>query len=103
MLRIEWPGGGGWGEPLLRDPERVLADVTAGKVSRRRARETYGVVLDTVGRNVDRVRTEQVRARLMRTRKRMKARGGKPSKRAVRVSSETATTWVRGSLRVGGQ
>lgn len=38
-------GGGGYGDPLLREPERVLADVREGYVSFERARDVYGVVL----------------------------------------------------------
>lgn len=39
-------GGGGYGDPLERDPERVLADVLDGKVSAEAAAERYGVVVD---------------------------------------------------------
>ena len=38
-------GGGGWGDPLERDPELVRADVLEELVSREAAREQYGVVL----------------------------------------------------------
>jgi N-methylhydantoinase B len=38
-------GGGGWGEPLDRDPALVRTDVIEELVSRRIAEETYGVVL----------------------------------------------------------
>jgi N-methylhydantoinase B len=38
-------GGGGWGDPLERDPSLVRADVIEQLVSRRRAEEAYGVVL----------------------------------------------------------
>jgi N-methylhydantoinase B len=38
-------GGGGWGDPLERDPALVRADVIEEFVSRRRAEEAYGVVL----------------------------------------------------------
>jgi N-methylhydantoinase B len=37
-------GGGGWGDPLDRDPELVRADVSEELVSRLAAREHYGVV-----------------------------------------------------------
>ena len=33
IVRIETTGGGGWGDPLDRDPERVALDVLQGKVS----------------------------------------------------------------------
>ena len=38
-------GGGGWGDPLERDPEAVRADVVAELVSREAARSDYGVVI----------------------------------------------------------
>ncbi|GAA2104393.1 MULTISPECIES: hydantoinase B/oxoprolinase family protein [Brevibacterium] len=37
-------GGGGYGDPLDRDPRRVLEDVLDGYVSRRAAEEEYGVL-----------------------------------------------------------
>ncbi len=45
--RIEvWTtGGGGWGDPLEREPERVLDDVLNGKLSSEAAADSYGVVL----------------------------------------------------------
>lgn len=39
-------GGGGWGEPGLREIERVVEDVRNGWVSVAAARSDYGVVLD---------------------------------------------------------
>ena len=38
-------GGGGWGDPLARDPEAVLADLRLGYITVEDAREVYGVVL----------------------------------------------------------
>jgi N-methylhydantoinase B len=38
-------GGGGWGDPLERDPERVRLDVLEELVSKNAARDDYGVVL----------------------------------------------------------
>jgi N-methylhydantoinase B len=38
-------GGGGFGDPILRDPQAVLTDVREGLVSDRMAREIYGVVI----------------------------------------------------------
>ncbi len=42
-------GGGGWGDPLTRDPQAVADDVRNDKVSRRAALETYAVVLSESG------------------------------------------------------
>ncbi|MGH3043025.1 MAG: hydantoinase B/oxoprolinase family protein, partial [Gaiellaceae bacterium] len=39
-------GGGGYGDPLERDPERVLEDVREGWVTPEQARDAYGVVLN---------------------------------------------------------
>jgi N-methylhydantoinase B len=44
LVRVETTGGGGWGDPLEREPPLVLLDVAQGKVSERAAREDYGVV-----------------------------------------------------------
>jgi N-methylhydantoinase B len=38
-------GGGGWGNPAWRDPERVLEDVREGYISLASARADYGVVI----------------------------------------------------------
>jgi len=44
-IRIQTPSGGGYGDPLERDPERVRRDVIAGKVSVEGARRDYAVVI----------------------------------------------------------
>jgi N-methylhydantoinase B len=49
----ECPGGGGWGDPLKRDPKAVLEDVLDGYVSRVKARTEYGVVLSKNGDKVN--------------------------------------------------
>lgn len=54
-------GGGGWGDPLRRDPGRVLEDVRNGFVSEVRAREVYGVVVDTIRWVVDEAATARRR------------------------------------------
>src|SRR6266851_3593053 len=43
------PAGGGYGDPLLRDPAHVLDDVADGLVSSEAARDDYGVVLTAAG------------------------------------------------------
>jgi N-methylhydantoinase B len=45
LVRITTPGGGGWGDPLKRDPEAVRLDVNRGLVSAESAMVDYGVVL----------------------------------------------------------
>jgi N-methylhydantoinase B len=56
-----WCGGGGFGDPLKRDPERVAKDVLAGLVSRERCQDTYGVMLTAKGR-IDAEATAALRA-----------------------------------------
>ena len=56
---VTW-GGGGWGDPLARDPELVGLEVRRGLVSRR-GRPRYGVVCDESGA-VDAAATEALRS-----------------------------------------
>jgi N-methylhydantoinase B len=60
-VRLETPGGGGFGEPAAREPERVVRDVTLGYVSRDSARRDYKVVLRADG-SLDADATAQARA-----------------------------------------
>jgi N-methylhydantoinase B len=53
-------GGGGYGHPHERDPERVAHDVREGWVSRERAETIYGVALTAAG-SVDADRTARLR------------------------------------------
>ena len=45
VIRIRTTGGGGWGDPLARDPELVVRDVVWRKVSEEAALRDYAVVL----------------------------------------------------------
>ncbi len=58
-IEIQSSGGGGWGSPLDRDPELVLADVIEGYVDIDEARDTYGVVTD--GMRIDADATRRLR------------------------------------------
>lgn len=62
-LLINMPGGGGLGNPLDRDPERVAEDVFFGMVSAEAAKESYGVVLQTDG-SCDHSATTALRRRI---------------------------------------
>lgn len=48
-LRLETPGGGGYGAPFERAPERVARDVAQGFVSREKALSDFGVVVSADG------------------------------------------------------
>lgn len=56
-------GGGGWGDPLDRDPEMVLRDVVDEYVSNESALNHYGVVIETASMTVNRQATESLRKR----------------------------------------
>jgi N-methylhydantoinase B len=67
IVRVVTTGGGGWGDPLEREPALVLADVVEGRVSVERARDDYGVVLigdGTANVAVDEPATKERRAAL---------------------------------------
>ena len=63
IFRLDTPGGGGFGDPFEREPERVLADVREGYVSREAAERDYGVVVAETqdGLTVDAVATARKR------------------------------------------
>jgi N-methylhydantoinase B len=49
VARLELPGGGGFGDPKLRDPELVAGDVADGLLTRDAAERDYGVALTAEG------------------------------------------------------
>jgi N-methylhydantoinase B len=55
-------GGGGWGNPLERDPEKVLWDVKNDFVSLESARNDYGVVIDPQTMTIDQQATARLRS-----------------------------------------
>lgn len=62
-VRLETPGGGGYGNPLIRNASSVAQDVAKGFVSRESALMDYGVALDSSG-DVDVEQTELKRGEL---------------------------------------
>jgi N-methylhydantoinase B len=70
-LSIRAPGGGGYGDPLKRDPAAVLRDVRDGLVSPDAARREYGIVLASDLASVDLAATWALR------------RASEPEQRAV--------------------
>ena len=53
--------GGGYGDPLEREPRLVSGDVTDGLVSLEMARDNYGVVIDQQTNEIDLVATQKLR------------------------------------------
>ncbi len=56
------PGGGGFGDPRTRDPQRVRDDVLDGLITAEEARRDYGVAIDAAGQ-IDLGETARLRAR----------------------------------------
>ncbi len=73
IVRVVTTGGGGWGDPLEREPEWVQRDVIEGKVSLAAAHDDYGVVLrEADGKNplvVDEAATTALREKRKAARK----------------------------------
>ncbi|HJU20181.1 MAG TPA: hydantoinase B/oxoprolinase family protein [Stellaceae bacterium] len=61
FIRLELPGGGGFGNPAERAPEQVALDVADGLISRAAAEEVYRVALAADG-SLDRAATARLRA-----------------------------------------
>jgi N-methylhydantoinase B len=74
IVRIVTTGGGGWGDPLEREPDAVAYDVQCGLVTRKSAKQDYGVVLRRKGLRflVDEAKTVSLRKQMR------KDRGGLP-------------------------
>jgi N-methylhydantoinase B len=70
VYRAVSQGGGGYGDPIDRDPARVAHDVRDGLVSVAWARRAYGVVGDATGA-VDAAATADLRRQLREERRRM--------------------------------
>ena len=100
VFRHVLAGGGGWGDPLERDPQAVLRDVRNEYLSAARAKADYGVIVDTAAWRVDEAATKKLprrdrrRARLARGAEGAVARAGgaEPGRRVTRMSA---------TLRVG--
>jgi N-methylhydantoinase B len=105
-----WQAGGGFGDPLDRDPGRVLEDVRDRRVSARCARDLYGVVV-TAGTGpdgaamLDRAATRRARNAIRKAR----LAAGRPAAEIVLAGGEewlSLTAWVSaipasGELRIG--
>ncbi len=63
VLRVRLAGGGGHGDPLLRDAAAVLDDVLEEKMTICHARTAYGVVIGGNPLAVDEAQTARLRAR----------------------------------------
>jgi N-methylhydantoinase B len=62
LVIVRTPGGGGYGDPLERDPARVRRDVARGYFTAEDAERDYGVVLHGAPLAVDATATARARA-----------------------------------------
>ncbi|HYF18944.1 MAG TPA: hydantoinase B/oxoprolinase family protein, partial [Ramlibacter sp.] len=92
VIRFCQASGGGYGDPLRRDPLQVARDVRDELVSAESARALYGVVIDPQTGQPDEAGTRQLRARLARP-------GGAPDPRpaVVPVTAADIDFMVRAS------
>jgi N-methylhydantoinase B len=60
-VRVGTPGGGGYGDPLARDPKAVLHDVAMGYYTAEEAAKRFGVAIDPARMAVDREKTAALR------------------------------------------
>jgi N-methylhydantoinase B len=68
VFYMHWQGGGGYGDPVLREPDAVAHDVRQGKTTAGTAEEVYGVALTPDG-SVDTDRTTVLRTDIRATRR----------------------------------
>ena len=61
LVRHQIAGGGGWGNPLERDGAKLLHDVLNEKVSLEKARELYGVAIDSETLELEEEETHELR------------------------------------------
>jgi N-methylhydantoinase B len=62
LVRHLQPGGGGFGDPLQRDPDRVARDVWNNKISANYAQKYHKVVVDPDTGRLDKAATVALRA-----------------------------------------
>jgi N-methylhydantoinase B len=84
VVRHVLAGGGGWGDPLERDPAQVLKDLRNELLSPARGTADYGVLLDRSGTQVDGAATARLRDEMRRR------RGWSEIPKVQRANPETA-------------
>jgi N-methylhydantoinase B len=71
LYYLRWSGGGGYGDPMERDPNLVAIDVRERKISLELAERVYGVILTPSDFMVDKKGTESRRLEILKERKKM--------------------------------
>lgn len=75
IVYAKFGGGGGWGDPYERDPEKVREDVLDEYVSLEAAKKKYGVVLDPNTLEIDWQKTKSLRGRKTKARATRRQKG----------------------------
>ena len=84
-------GGGGWGNPLDRNPEQVRRDLRDEWISEDTARNVFGIVVgDDLERSLDLAATEQLRAELRKNERPM-----------IEPTIPAAGAWTKENMRPG--
>ncbi|MDF2837493.1 MAG: hydantoinase B/oxoprolinase family protein [Paenibacillus sp.] len=89
-------GGGGYGDPLRREPSLVLEDIAFGRITASTASEIYGVAI--VGTSVDLAATEENRAAKLAARR---ADSDKPARVQAQIKLESQKAKLFHGLLIG--
>jgi N-methylhydantoinase B len=92
IFEVSWQGGGGYGDPLDREPKAVFDDVRNGAIKPETAAEIYGVV---IGDDVDLDATRQKRQAI-----RLERVNGRFAPDSSKVFSANLTLPLSNNLRV---
>ncbi len=95
-------GGGGFGDPIDRDPGAVLKDFGYGWVSREIAERIYGVVFADGGKAVDSAASEDCRRLIREARKQDAPISQRSSDKAAAVSSDSQLLRFHAALEIIG-
>ena len=87
-------GGGGYGDPLRREPEAVVESIFDGLLSFEAAEQVYGVVINRAMMTVDLTKTEQLRKKLAASRGPLEV---------TTPNRPGASDWVQKRLRPGDE
>ena len=103
VYQVRTQSGGGYGDPLDREAERVLEDVRNGVVSAEGAKDMYGVVVDDAKDAVDTGGTDRARDAIRKRRRdRAKPVNASTKGRKTVVQSGTALNEFLHIVRDGG-
>ena len=87
-------GGGGYGDPLKRDPEAVLESIFDGLLSVEAAEQVYGVAINKAMMTIDFTKTAELRRKLA---------GSRGSFEVTTPNHPGASDWVKKRLRPGDE